>query len=136
LLEKDSSNINNDSFFVEGYFSLAHKSIEFNTEISKSKRKKIFCGFDKGRNCFHTVLIAQLGKFIDCNFRSNIRIDDIMSHAFDIITKASDLIVFSTLLVECRDNNKLITMYEKYGFRKFQYTQDSEHPVQMISYLH
>ena len=90
MLEKDSSNINNDSFFVEGYFSLAHKSIEFNTEISKSKRKKIFCGFDKGRNCFHTVLIAQLGKFIDCNFRSNIRIDDIMSHAFDIITKASD----------------------------------------------
>lgn len=82
------------------------------------------------------MLIAQLGKFIDCNFRSNIRIDDIMSHAFDIITKASDLIVFSTLLVECRDNNKLITMYEKYGFRKFQYTQDSEHPVQMISYLH
>lgn len=74
-------------FFVEGYFSLVHKSIEFYSDISKSKRKKIFCGLDKGKNGFSTVLIAQLGKFIDGDSVSTIRIDDIMKHALDIISK-------------------------------------------------
>ncbi len=81
------------------------------------------------------MLIAQLGKFMVGDFISTIRIDDIMKHAFDIIAKASQLIVFKSVLVECRDDLKLISMYESYEFKIFQYTKDNEHPVQMIRYL-
>ena len=64
------------------------KTITKDCYISKSKRKKIFCGLDKGKNGFSTVLIAQLGKFIDGDSVSTIRIDDIMKHALDIVIKA------------------------------------------------
>lgn len=136
LLIKNAKTITKDCFFVEGYFSLVHKSIEFYSDISKSKRKKIFCGLDKGKNGFSTVLVAQLGKFIDGDSLSTIRIDDIMKHALDIIIKARELIVFKTILVECRDNAKLTSMYERYEFKEFQHTEDGEHPIQMIRYLH
>ena len=136
LLIKNAKTITKNCFFVEGYFSLVHKSIEFYSDISKSKRKKIFCGLDKGKNGFSTVLIAQLGKFIDGDSVSTIRIDDIMKHALDIIIKAWELIVFKTILVECRDNAKLTSMYERYEFKEFQHTEDGEHPIQMIRYLH
>lgn len=95
FLQRRTNNAS-DCFFVEAYFSLAHKSIEFNPEISKNKKKKIFCGFDKGKNSFPTVLIAQLSKFIDeasaSKFESTIKMTDILEQALGIITKASELL--------------------------------------------
>ena len=66
---KDYDVILNEELFLEGklkieaYFTLTHKTLCVNEDMSKTKVKEID-GFKKTAKSLHFVLIGQLGKFV------------------------------------------------------------------------
>ena len=112
--------------FIEAYFTLSHKVILLKESVSNTKRKKVSNGLITQNNLAHFVLIGQLGKYIDQDTHSVLRLEEILESVFSIIHHAKDLIPFNCVLVECRP--EIMSLYEKCGFSYLQ-TDDF---VQMI----
>lgn len=108
---------------IEGFFTLSHKSIEFAEDAPKKKIKEV-AGF-KDRTSTHVILIGQLGKYIGGNRQSLTCGQELLSDAFGIIEKSSQLIVCRAVLVECSDEEKVHQFYERNGFTYLQH--DGQH---------
>lgn len=114
--------------FVIAYFTLSHKSIGIISNVSKTIRGKI--AGKRDADLAHFVLIGQLGKYIteegyEEKYTADITSESILDDAFEIIEKASDLIVCRGVLVECGSKEKVHMIYKNYGFSYLQY--DEEH---------
>ncbi|MBO5370265.1 MAG: hypothetical protein J6B23_06275 [Clostridia bacterium] len=120
----------NEELFLEGklkieaYFTLSHKILGVNEDISKTRVKEID-GFKKTVKSLHFVLIGQLGKFVSDNgdgtyTRSEITSKEILDYAFEVIYASSELIPCRCVLVECSDEEKIKKVYEDYEFKFFQ----------------
>jgi hypothetical protein len=105
---------------LEAYFTLSHKAIALDKDISGSKRRKVFKGVSSQDDFAHFVLIGHLGKHINGNEHSAITSSEILNAAFEIIHKAKNLITFKAVLVECKDDEKLVSLYSNYGFSFLQ----------------
>lgn len=108
---------------IQAYFTLSHKSIGFNSEVSRTVRGKVATHRDA--EITHFVLIGQLGKYIerigqDEYYETEVSSTDILNDAFDMIQKASDIIVCRGVLVECSAEEKIHTVYKNYGFSFLQ----------------
>lgn len=117
-------------FKVEAYFTLSHKSVYLQDDISGNMRRQV--GRFKEDTNIHFVLIGQLGKhiYIDENCTTNnhiseISANEILDRAFEIIGKAHELITCKCVLVECNDSVKVHQVYYDYGFKYLQH--DGEH---------
>ncbi len=73
------------------------------------------------------ILIGQLGKFIDEGFREkncgNTSAIEMLDKAFEIIYQV-ERITCSCVLIECKDNIKVRSIYEGYGFTELQKEED------------
>ena len=120
--------LDEESFFkgklkIEAYFTLSHKTLLVNEDMSKTKIKEID-GFKTAKS-LHFVLIGQLGKYISKSddgtyIRSEITSKEILDYAFEVIYASNDLIPCRCVLVECNNEEKVRKTYEDYEFKFFQ----------------
>ena len=119
----DQDKLENGELKIEAYFTLSHKSMISEEQMSRSKIQK-YAGF-KDAPTLNFVLIGHLGKWVKRQadgtyLRSEIKSSSILDYAFDIICSASELIPCRCVLVECSDVMKVRQAYERYGFSFFQ----------------
>lgn len=113
---------------VEGYFSLTHKAVIFDTGVSLSSRKKLTGQKQAQTESF--VLIGQLGKRMEYAedgslLCSCLSAANLLRDAMLIIQKSSDYIISRNVIVECKPIDKVKKIYEDYGFTELQYDKDS-----------
>lgn len=109
---------------IEGYFSLTHKAVFFDTEVSKSTRNKISGHKETETHSF--VLIGQLGKSIIHNTDGSVTASELTSKnllddAFNIIRQSSEFIICRNVIVECKPIEKIQKIYSDYGFNELQF---------------
>lgn len=102
----------NDEQQITAYFSLSFKALDLN--ISKSLWKKLSNGLGENGK-IKAFLIGQIGK--NDLIKSEINLGDILKTAFEKIYLAKQNIGGRVVILECEDHPKLITLYEKYGFK-------------------
>ena len=121
---------------IFAYFTLSIKTLQLPQDMSINRRKKLDGLSGKIHNepindipCF---LIGQLGK--NSNFdKSVISGYEILRQALAVINYASLSIGGRWILIECRDNPKLIDFYTSNGFQLFMRQPDNNKPmVQML----
>lgn len=101
--------------------------------MSKSQRKKID-GLYNGISEISTFLIGQIGKN-DKN-KEKISGTDILQYACDYIEEACDIIAGRIILVELKNNSKLINFYKKNNFQLLKNsTKNEEKLLQMIKII-
>lgn len=108
---------------IEGYFSLTHKAVLFDKNVSGSLKNKLT---GRKQSTIHSfVLIGQLGKYIeqtDNNIvASELTSQDILNDALNIISKSSDYIVCRNIIIECKPIDKIYQIYQNYGFTELQF---------------
>ena len=111
-----------------GYFTLANKVFKIpNKNISKSLKKRItkFGRYDPDFKLYtiSAPLIAQLGKNFTSNYSELITGDELLQMACDIIADIQLSIGGKIIYIECEDKPKLLSFYERNGFRKFSERQ-------------
>lgn len=114
---------------IEGYFSLTHKAVLFNPEVSLSLRKKI-TGVKKA-TIESFVLIGQLGKRMGYDSENNyeesaINAEEIIDDAVAVIQMSSKYIINRYVIVECKPISKVKQIYTDYGFLDLQYNKNEE----------
>ena len=132
----DTNRLRNGEFVIMGYFALSLKVLILPEEMSNRNRKAL----DGFRGKIHGVpvreipcyLIGQLGR------NSAITSDSIsgtllLEHAISVIEQAVDAVGGRWILVECHNEDGLISFYEKNQFRHILNKPDNDVPmVQMI----
>jgi hypothetical protein len=88
--------------------------------VSKSQRKKIWGGVINDDPIAHFVLIGHLGKYISSKYTSPLTVVRILDYALKVIDKSHELITFTSILVECKDELKLIEKSTENGFTYLQ----------------
>lgn len=109
-----------EQFRISAYFSLTFKIIEF-SQISNSLSKKLSGGLNEN-DATKVFLIGQIGKNDIAN--NPISLEDILGYAIKYIKQASYLISGRVIILECENNPKLISLYEKYGFKLIETKDD------------
>ncbi len=129
LISEDGMQQKPMKLIVEGYFTLSNKVICIDDAVSNSTRKKIFGGILKENQYIHTILIGQLGKYIEDKYSSSLSMNELLDTAFEIIDKINNYISCRCVLLECRkyipdvddeSREKLHAKYREYGFKKLQ----------------
>jgi len=108
-----------------GYFSVANKSLILPNErfenLSNSKQKKLMQSGQKVGNGFYLVnsyLLGQLGKNFNLSESEQIKGNFLLSLAFELLLEAKELINAKYVWLECRNSEKLVDFYKKFGFEK------------------
>jgi len=121
----------NGKLMIQAYFTLALKTLFFDSRVSKRMIQKID-GFSKDADCVSAILIGQLGKDL---------IHGDVLHGSDILFEAMNLAyeIFSTVgcrivLIECEQIDKLVEFYEINGFTKLQENNKTK-LIQMVRFL-
>lgn len=111
-----------DTGELVAYFSLSFKSITVN--VTKSRLKKLTGGLTNTNN-INVFLIAQIGKntLIENN---PIRLEDILDFSLSSIKVAQNEIGGKVAVLECENNEKLISYYEKHGFSLIDTADEDE----------
>ena len=107
-----------------GYLSLSNKSLILPKEriekLSNSKRKRLLQSgqtLENGHLVVNSYLIGQLGKNYDLP-KEQIKGNFLLSLAFELLLEAKELINAKYVWLECRNSEKLIDFYKKFGFEK------------------
>lgn len=121
--------LNSDDFddgvlTVEGYFSLTHKAVIFDDDVSGSMRNRLTGTKRAESQSF--VLIGQLGKHMESLDDGSIAASDLTSQellndAIGVVSKASDYIICRNIIIECKDIDKVRQIYRDYGFAELQF---------------
>lgn len=114
-----------------GYFTLALKTLFFNSEVSKNQRKRIH-GITGDSQYVPALLIGQLSK--NQNFNS-ITGKELLDFAIDMIYQVHNIVGGRICLVETLtgdSNKKVLDFYTEYGFKKLQ--KDKDNIYQQIYY--
>ena len=131
LLNKSA--LNAGELKIDGYFSLTHKAVAFNEDVSKSKRGKV--SGKKNSEMASFILIGQLAKYMEEIEEgkiesSEITGEELLNDAFQIISNCSDYIINRNIIVECKPIEKVRTLYKTYGFSDLQF--DDEDNLHMM----
>lgn len=119
----DAEAFDKGNIAIQAYFTLSHKSIVFDSDVSRSLRGKV--ATHRNADMAHFVLIGQLGKYISIDndgkkYVADISSESILDDAFDMISRASEIIVCRGVLVECSPEEKVHRIYKSYGFNYLQ----------------
>ena len=129
----NESSIREYKFDILGYFALSTKILHLPEELSKSQRKKID-GLYNSISETPTFLIGQIGKN-DKN-KNNISGKDIIKYAQQYLKSVSNMIGGRIILVELKNNQKLINFYINNGFSLLDNnTKNEEDLLQMIKII-
>ncbi len=85
-------------------------------KITKNLHKNLTGYTDKSIQSLPSILIAQFGK--SDLFKNKIDSKMLMDYCTSYILETINLIGGRVIILECNDNPKLISIYEKYGFKK------------------
>lgn len=135
LLKKNISEIT-----VYGYISLAIKILTVPETVSNRVRKNIdgFSAKIRGEQIrdFPCYLIGQLSRNSNVG-RADLKGAELITFAQDVISTAVDAVGGRYMMIECRDNEKLIRFYRNNGFDEIARVPDNEQPmVQMIKRIY
>ena len=125
-----------DEFTIYGYISLAVKVFTVPEETSNRQRQQLdgFSAKEHGKQIsnFPCYLIGQLARNSNVP-KNSISGADLLNFAYDIIAISVDAVRGRNILVECRNNKKLIQFYLDNGFDKISQVPDESHTmIQMI----
>lgn len=128
---------------IHGFYSLTHKSLEVSaSNLSKTYAKKIamHSDFDESRNSFYisAFLIAQFGKNQNIPRDSVISGDEMMNLVLTRLRDIRDEIAGNLVYLECEDNEKLISFYQRNGFVQFgdRFSKsENTNYIQMLRFL-
>ncbi|CAM3242658.1 Acetyltransferase, GNAT family [Xenorhabdus nematophila ATCC 19061] len=102
---------------ILAYFSLTFKELPTNSlSISKTKIKRLN-GISKNATSLKVYLIGQIAKNFSLH-ENPITINDILFFINITIEKTQELIGGRVTILECQNNSKIISLYEKNGFEK------------------
>ena len=102
---------------VLGFYSIAPHIFNIIDGMSKSKIKKLD-GFNKNAKSIQCWLIGQLAK--NDNYAKEITGKEILEFAEETIIVLHKLAGLRTILIECKNKNKLIKFYEDNNFEVLQ----------------
>ena len=115
----------NDDNLLLGYFTVSNKSLILSKErvdkLSNSRRKKLMQSgqiLENGHIIVNSYLIGQLGKNYNLSSKKQIRGKDLLTSAFNVVLEAKELINAKYVWLECRNSEKLVDFYKKFGFEK------------------
>ena len=125
-----------DQLKIYGYVAIALKILSVPEEWSNRKRKeldglsaKIHGEPIKDFSCY---LIGQLSRNSKVP-RDSISGKDLLQLAYDVIAAAIDAVGGRYMMIECREEKKLVDFYLANGFEEIQRSSDGDHiMVQMI----
>lgn len=112
---------------IEGYFSVTHKAVIFDEDVSGSTRNKLTGTKRAESQSF--VLIGKLGKYMNKIDEENIvssklTSQELLDDAMSIVSKSSDYIICRNVIIECKDIDKVRQIYRDYGFSELQFDGD------------
>jgi len=114
------------------YFSLSFREMvidDKHEDITKSTIKKLN-GFNTIITNIQIYLIGQIGK--NCSIVDNfITLDLILKNIYGIISTVQKYIGGRAIFLECEDNEKIISLYEKYGFKKIHVISSNNNLITM-----
>ena len=125
----DEDALDDGDFRILAYFSLALKSLKLEHSLSKTRIKKIN-GLSNKIEDTPVYLLGQLGK--NELYQEETEGKDILEeYVFPVVAQAVKFVGGRIILIECANNEKLISFYGNNGFI---YLQEDEY-VQMIRFL-
>lgn len=119
----DEDKVKDEGYIIEGYFALATRALSCR-RLSKTQAKKL--GSGKAHEAVPTILIAQLGKYISNERKSQLNIKSIFSLIDDVVTASLEYIPNKVLLVECNDEVFEQGLYQSMGFKPIQQDQEDK----------
>lgn len=129
----DNDKLKKGEFDIFAYFVLSTKILYLPEELSKNQRKKID-GLYNSISEIPTFLIGQIGK--NDENKENISGKEILKYACNFIEEASDIVAGRIILVELKNNQKLINFYINNGFSLLDNnTKNEEDLLQMIKII-
>ena len=125
-----------DEFTIYGYISLAVKIFTVPEETSNRQRQQLdgFSAKEHGKpiSNFPCYLIGQLARNSNVP-KESISGTELLNFAYNLIGEAVKLVGGRNILVECRNNEKLIKFYLDNGFDKVSEVSDeNQSMIQMI----
>ncbi|PHM68231.1 MULTISPECIES: acetyltransferase [unclassified Xenorhabdus] len=110
---------------ILAYFSLTFKELPIHDFIlSKSKIKKLD-GISNRATSLKVYLIGQIAK--NFSLQGNpIKLKDILIPIEVIIEKAQYLIGGRTIILECKNENKIVKLYQSHGFKIIPHKREGE----------
>ena len=135
----DEEEINNGKFpdiTIYGYISLALKVLTVSKSVSNKIRKEIdgFSAKIHGKviNDFPCYLIGQLSRNSNVS-KDSIKGSELIAYAEDIIAVSVEAVGGRYIMIECKNNKKLIEFYQYNGFEEISNVPDSgQEMIQMI----
>lgn len=133
-LQLESQSINNVDIY--GYISIALKILTIPDDVSNRKRKELdgLSAKIHGKQIgdFPCYLVGQLSK--NSNIKNNpISGNDLINYASDIIATSVDAVGGRFMMIECHDEEHLISFYQNNYFSEIARIPDNTLPmIQMI----
>ena len=132
----ESPNFALDKLVIYGYISLALKVFTVPSTTSNRQRKQLdgFSAKEHGKQIsnFPCYLIGQLARNSNVS-KESISGADLLKFAYDMIAISVAAVGGRNILVECRNNKKLIQFYLDNGFDRIsQMPDENQTMIQMI----
>lgn len=113
--------INEGILDLVGYFTLSTKVLRVSNEFlsnTEKKKIKIFSYFDEKNSCYNcpAILLAQFGRNFNKNSLS-ISGNQLMELVLSKVYEVQAMIGGRILFLECEQQQKLISFYERQGFK-------------------
>lgn len=125
--------LDNGEIDILGYFALSTKVLHLPEELSNNQRKKIDSLYNSVSE-ISTFLIGQIAKN-DCN-KDKISGKELIDYACSYIEEASEVVGGRIILVELKNNSKLIKFYEENQFYILpNKTENEEKLLQMVKII-
>jgi len=103
---------------IAAYFSLSFKEISIeDSQLSKGQIKKLD-GISKNAEKIRVFLIGQIGK--NYTHEHQINLEDILQSVYSVLQEVQTSIGGRVILLECDDNERLISLYKKHDFQVLQ----------------
>ena len=109
-----------DQLTIYGYVTIALKVLSVPDQLSSNQRKQLdgLSAKIHGEKIkdFPCYLIGQLARN-DNLTKENLPGEDLIQFAFDVIAQANEIVGGRIILIECKNEEKLISFYKNAGFR-------------------
>lgn len=132
----DETALQQGKFIILGYFSLALKILFIPESLSTRARKELdgFSGKLHGEpiQSIPCYLIGQLGRNSDYD-KSILSGKSLLTHAYNSITAAAELVGGRYIMAECHNNEKLLHFYQDNLFNEISRTNN--HTVTMVQLI-
>ena len=120
---------------IYGYFTICNKIIELKN-ISKTKRKKLL-GYNypnnRKKDYFPAYLIGQIS--VNNKYPNVLEKYEVMNCCLDTIKHIRSMIGCNIIILECKNNDRIINYYKENGFSIYNKVASNEDLITMVHRL-